>query len=108
MINKNEFVKILDRLKATEDTANKVNEIIRESKNCEISDFTCSASLMICHADIVIRLLENMFNDKSGDICYFIYELDYGRKYKKGMITEADGTDIDFSTVEKLYDYLMR
>lgn len=108
MISKSEFVNIINRLKATEDTADKVNEIIRNSVDCEISDFTHAGSLMICHADIVIRLLQNMFNDKFENISYFIYDLDYGRKYKKGMITEADGRNIDLSTAEKLYDYLTR
>lgn len=64
-------------------------------------------SIMICHEDIVIKLLENMFHD--GDtISWWIYDLDYGTKYEDGCITENDGTIIDLSTPEKLYDYLIK
>ena len=44
--------------------------------------------------------------DQGEDISYFIYELDYGRDYEEGCITDQDGNNIDFSTAEKLYDYL--
>lgn len=45
--------------------------------------------------------------DAVENIDYFIYELDYGRKYEPGMITDENGHDIDFSSAEKLYDYLI-
>ena len=40
------------------------------------------------------------------DLDYFIWELDFGRDWKPGMVTE-DGRDIDLSSAEKLYDYIM-
>lgn len=40
-----------------------------------------------------------------GDIDYFVYELLFGRNFQIGMITDADGSQPDFSTAEKLYDY---
>ena len=45
-------------------------------------------------------------HDSCEDIDYFIYELDYGRKYEPGMIKDEHDQDIDFSTAGKLYDYL--
>ena len=41
-----------------------------------------------------------------SDISYFAYELDYGKKWKPGTITEADGTDIKMETAEDLWDYI--
>ena len=64
---------------------------------------------------VLIKVLDSMFyvddykNDAYfvSDIDYFCVELDFGRKYEPGCITYADGTEIDISTSEKLYDYLM-
>lgn len=54
----------------------------------------------------VVMLLEEIMKDISEDISYFCWELDFGHKWKPGMVTDKNGDDIDFSTAEKLYDYL--
>jgi hypothetical protein len=41
-------------------------------------------------------------------IFYFVYEIDYGKEWTDETCSEADGTVIDISTSEKLYDYLTR
>jgi len=38
---------------------------------------------------------------------YFCFELDFGAKYKAGMVKDK-GKDIDFSDAGKLWDYLNR
>lgn len=53
-----------------------------------------------------IDMLEYIMDDKSQMITYFIYDLEFGKKYKDGMITEHDGTIIKLKTVEDLYNYL--
>ena len=105
-ISKEEFIRIIKRLEETEMTKNKINKIIKESTDCIISDFTNAGSLMICHEDIVVELLEIML-DGGDTISWWIYDLEYGKKYEDGCITEKDGTIIDLSTVEKLYDFLI-
>lgn len=40
-----------------------------------------------------------------GDIEYFVFELLFGRDFQIGMVIDADGSQPDFSTAEKLYDY---
>ena len=106
MISKKEFVEIINRLKETYDIKEKVNETIRNSTDCMITDFTEVGSLMICHEDIVVNLLENMFNN-TDIISWWIYEMDYGRNFRMGSLTD-NGEDIDLTTAEKLYDYLTR
>jgi len=56
-----------------------------------------------------VDMLKVIMKDTTRDswIEYFIYELDYGVKYKEGSIIEKDGTFIDLSTPEKLYDFLI-
>lgn len=44
--------------------------------------------------------------DQYDYIDYFIYELDYGRKYEAGVITDENGQDIDIHTSDLLYDFI--
>lgn len=106
MITKKEFVEIINRLKETDELKNKINSLIRESTDCMITDFTEAGSLLICHEDIVVKLLENMFND-TDTISWWLYDRDYGRKFKIGDIYYNDGYKPDLTTAEKLYDYLL-
>ena len=43
--------------------------------------------------------------DSFGNISYFIYELDYGREYQEGCVSDKNG-NIDISTPEKLLKLL--
>lgn len=56
--------------------------------------------------DGLIELLQIEMYDIGDDIPYFIFELDFGVEYEKGSVIDDNGNDIDFSTVEKLYDFL--
>ena len=109
-LSKEDFVRYIDRLCEATDLCDKIDSLMRESKDNIENDFMNGAALQINHEPIVIELLCKLMHDDEiySDISYFIYELDYGRKYESGMITDKDGTDIDFSTAEKLYDYLAK
>ena len=56
----------------------------------------------------VFNLLDIIFKQdkKNSWIEYFIYELDFGKKYKEGSIKLND-KNIDLSDSEKLYDFLI-
>lgn len=105
-ISKEEFVDIMSRLREASDLVDKVDELFRKSRDNVECDFCNGAGLQISHESTVVFLLRKLLKDDVEDIDYFIYELDYGRKYEHGMITDKNGADIDFSTAEKLYDYL--
>lgn len=106
MLNKEKFVEIIEKLKKTNDFVDEVNDKARKLDDAIISDFFNASSLSISHESIVVELLENMFD--TDIINWWIYELDYGRKYKEGCIQDCNGKNIDLSTVEKLYDYLVK
>ena len=105
-LSKEEFVDIIERLREANDLVNKVDELFQNSRENLELDYCNGASLQISHEPIVVKLLEKLMEDQGEDISYFIYELDYGRDYEEGCITDQDGNNIDFSTAEKLYDYL--
>lgn len=107
MITKQEFVDIINKLKEVDDFVKETNAKARNLNDAIISDFFNASSLSISHENIVVKLLENMFND-NDTISWWIYELDYGRKYRKGCIQDGKGKNINISTPEKLYDYLTK
>lgn len=106
MISKEQFVEIIDRLRETNDFVNETNEKARKLKDAVESDFFATMSLTVSHESIVLQLLENIFND-ADYISWWLYDLDYGRKYKEYCIQDVDGNAIDVSTAEKLYDFLI-
>lgn len=107
MIDKKEFVDIINKLKEVDDFVKETNAKARQLNDVIISDFFNASSLSISHESIVVRLLENMFND-NDIISWWLYELDYGRSYRKGCFQDGKGKNIDISTPEKLYDYLIK
>jgi hypothetical protein len=56
----------------------------------------------------LVKLLQIAMNDENEDswIEYYLWELDFGKKYKDGCASYKDGRIIDISTPEKLYDFL--
>lgn len=108
MLTKKEFIEIINRLKATRDTIENINNILRNSRDSIEADFVDASSLMVCHEDLVIKLLDNMFD--TDMVSYWIYELDYGETFKMGYVSYEENGKIvapDLSSAEKLYDYLI-
>lgn len=59
-------------------------------------------------ANQLIKLLQVEFNDDHKDswIEYYIYDLEFGKLYHEGCVTD-NGTNIDLSNSDKLYEYLV-
>lgn len=106
MISKKEFVEIIERLKNYNDLQDKIDDLFKNNIDNKEMDFMNAGSICIGHESVVVELLENMFN--TDMISYWIYELDYGREYKDGYVRDVEGNNIDISTLEKLYDYLIK
>lgn len=58
--------------------------------------------------DLALDILNEVFHDESHWIEYWVYDLDFGTRWTKGMITEGNGIDVPLHTVEDLYRLLMR
>ena len=55
----------------------------------------------------IVALLEEVMHDKEdGWISYWCWELDFGRKWKPGTITD-EGRDIKLQTIADLHVYLL-
>ena len=106
IISKEKFVEIINRLRAYNDLQNKIDDLFKENIDNKEMDFMNAGSICIGHESVVVYLLERMFD--TDMISYFIYELEYGKKYKAGCVLDEDVNEIDLSTAEKLYDYLVQ
>lgn len=106
MITREQFIEIIDKLRKVNDFVDETNVKARELHDAIISDFYNTMSLSISHEQTVVELLENMFKD-TDIISWWLYELDYGRKYEEGCIRDDD-KPIDLSDAGKLYDYLTK
>ena len=106
ILSEQEFVDIINRLRNASDLREQVDKIFHNSRENVENDFCNAAALQISHESTVVFLLKKMLHDKYDYIEYFIYELDYGRKYEAGMITDENGQDIDIHTPDLLYDFI--
>lgn len=106
ILSEQEFVDIIDRLREAADLQAQVDKLFRNSRENIENDFCNAAALQISHEISVVFLLKRIMHDQYEYIDYFIYELDYGRKYEPGMITDESGQDIDIHTSKLLYDFI--
>ena len=106
MISKEKFLEIINRLKSYNELQNKINDLFKENIDNKEMDFMNAGSICIGHESVVVYLLEKIFD--TDMISYFIYELDYGEKYKAGCVLDENMNEIDLSTAEKMYDYLVK
>lgn len=107
-LSKGEFCEIICNLRDANDLVDSLDSLINKSKQALKEGFCSTFSLMLFNEDCIVTLLEKIMRDSYNNISYFIYELDYGRKYKPGIITDSNGENLNFSTEEKLYDYLVK
>ena len=58
----------------------------------------------------LLELLQVLTNDNHQHswIEYYCFELDFGKKWKKGDVTEKDGMDIPLATIEDLWNLLSK
>ena len=104
-ISKEKFLSIINKLRATWDIDMEIHKL-----GCNNSlELETSTSAL---GPITTELLDIMLQDTDdGDVSYFCWELDFGRDWEPGYVTEHDENgndiDIDFSTAEKLWEYLM-
>lgn len=106
ILSEQEFVDIIERLREAADLQKQVDKLFRNSRENIENDFCNAAALQISHESSVVFLLKRIMHDQYDYIDYFIYELDYGRKYESGMITDENGQDIDIHTPKLLYDFI--
>ena len=102
-MNKELFVNTINEMEKLYKEQELFNDVLKKIDN----DF---GGCLIHNKTITLLedLLKKLVNDKYDYISYYLWELDFGKEYKDGVITEADGSIIKLSNPEELYDLIMR
>ena len=62
-------------------------------------------------AGVAIDAICRLFPNSVEDICYFCFDIGFGRKWEPGCVVdvrkEGEKIELDFSSAEKLYDYII-
>lgn len=101
IISKEDFIAAMDDVMAASDYQSGLNQYFKDHDVDGFifqPDCTCT----------VIRLLHSIFGESDHEewISYFCFELDFGRKWKEGCITDNDGKEIRLSNAKELYEHL--
>lgn len=102
MLTKEKFIKMINEFKVLEEDIKNVH-IALQKLDPDFGGFYLSRV-----NTLIVNLFKEAMNDKYDYINYFIYELEYGKKWKKGMIIEENKKkDIKLQTSGDLYDYIV-
>lgn len=102
MINKEQFIRHMNKLQTLSEEADAINKLLKDNKLIELHISTGE------YESIAIRILQDIFQDYDNSwLDYYIYELDFGKKWKVGCITDRDGADIPLSNASELYNTLI-
>lgn len=104
MLTKEKFILAIEHIKQHNDLEGNLCSALEAMS----PENYCSAFIYSKYEMLTIDLLKEALSlDESNDwIEYFIYDLEFGTKFKLGCVVEADGKAIDLSTAAALYDYL--
>lgn len=113
-IGKERFCAILNKMRDQNDLYNEVSDKLSDAVGMSINLIPLAPIM-----DDLIYLLDVAMGtdfDKEADgdddtysmtmIEFFVYEADYGRSYKEGLVTDELGNPIKLDSAEALYDLL--
>lgn len=98
-----DFQSVMDEWYRCRQYQEELNAVLNKHGSGAVAMPDCSWALQIT--------LETMFCDDPtamSDIEYFVYELDFGKKYRDGMVTDGKGNYIRLATVVDLYNLLIK
>ena len=104
VLSKKEFI---NTLKFIKDRRNKEERFISALESLSPSTY-CDCFIYNEYEEKLINLLEVMFEDDNHDISYFIYDLDGLNKLNKKHCPKYGNNKYLYTSIETLYDYLVK
>lgn len=103
IITKKLFVETMNKLKIYDEKMDMVDEALR------ILDRNFGGLYITEPFEVVFPILSEIFDDKESDwLGYLAFELNWLTKYNPGDVTDENGNEIDLSTWDKVYDFLIK
>jgi len=107
MLSKEDFVSYINEIQNVYDFDKEVANVAIKHK-LEFFEINYSELGYLC-AELLDKLMCGN-SDITDDVSYFCFELNFGKDWKPGSVIDKDENgnevEVDFSTAEKLYDYL--
>jgi len=102
MLDKEQFIKIMTEFKLLRDDLDNAHNALKKLDE----DF---GGLHLGRVDdLILNVLKTVMDDKENDwIGYYIYEIEWGQKYKDGYV-EQNNKNIKLKTFEDLYNILTK
>lgn len=98
-----DFKEVMNEWQKVREYQDEINAVLNKVGGGAIYVPDCSWALQVT--------LETMFCDdpmSMSNIEYFVYGLDFGKKYRDGMVTDGEGNYIKLATVADLYSLLTK
>lgn len=105
MISKERFVKVVNFIKKMHKVEEDINDVF-ENNNMEFNRFSFCE-----YENELFELLSDCMNDKDDLICWWLYDTNCGDDVGEDNRIWEDaetGEKIDLTTIEQLYDYLVK
>ena len=99
-LSKEEFVEFIDFAKKRSEAVNPIANQLKRLLDIDICFLDCQYEYNY------LKLLKTIMEDESDWISYFAYDLEWGKEYHSGDITDENGNNISLQTAEDLYDLL--
>lgn len=103
-LTKKQFVNFIDSIKKHHEANGKAQDLLSKLLRQSFVIFDYGDTL----EGNMLHILEEVMEDSYGWISYFIYELEFGAKYKAGCAKYKNGKNINLSTAEHLFTFLER
>ena len=101
-MDKELFVKTMNQIEELARQQDKLDDMLKEIDPEFGGGYIHNKSIFILE-----ELLAQLTNDKYENIAYYMWEIDFGKEYVDGMITDDQGNNIPLSNAEELYDLIM-
>ena len=101
ILNENEFIRCMDDIEKIIQYNKGLNDFLNIH---DVDGYLFQPDCL----ETVVFLLHKIFNKSDFDewISYFIFDLEFGKKYKEGMIKDKNGQNIVLKTSRDLYKLL--
>lgn len=99
-MKKEKLKKYLESIKKITEQESKLDDVLREIS----PDFGGYSNELAI--DTLLNMMKDLAKDESEWIDYFIFELDWGKSYKDGMVTDENGENIPLATIDDVLNII--
>lgn len=103
MISKKTFVNTINKIIDYNNMSNEINDVFSKYRTED-----CNSVFYGFYEDVVVNLLTEAMNDKDEWISWWLYECNYGTDTTGYAVVGPRNIELDLSTPEKLYDFLVK